>query len=99
MGGPALRADLVAAIERLGTAAADPSATIAAAALRACAAMFSALGDHDAATAEADRAVRRSPTAGSYALRSEVRLRAGDRIGRWPTSSAVWPPIATTHDR
>jgi tetratricopeptide (TPR) repeat protein len=43
--------------------------------------MLSALGEHAAAAVEADRAVGRSPTAASYALRAEVRLRAGDRLG------------------
>lgn len=79
VGGRALRADLIAAIARLGTAAEDPTVSIAA--LRSRAAMLSALDDHSAALAEADRAVRRSPTPDSYALRAEVRLRAGDRSG------------------
>ncbi len=79
VGGRALRADLVAAIERLGTSARDSTESIAV--LRSRAAMLSALGDHAAALAEADRAVRRSPTADSYALRAEVRLRADDRAG------------------
>jgi tetratricopeptide (TPR) repeat protein len=43
--------------------------------------MLSALDEHADASSEADRAVDRSPTAGSYALRGEVRLRAGDRTG------------------
>jgi serine/threonine protein kinase len=72
VGGPSLRADLAAAIERLDHAEA---------AHRARAAMLIALGENAAAMAEADRAVERSPTAGSYALRAEVRLRAGNRAG------------------
>jgi tetratricopeptide (TPR) repeat protein len=61
-------------------ASVDPSASIAAA-LRARAAMLSALGEHGAASVAADCAAGRSPTAGSYALRAEVRLRAADRLG------------------
>jgi tetratricopeptide (TPR) repeat protein len=43
--------------------------------------MLSASGEHTAAMAEADRAVEQSPSAVSYTLRAEVRLRAGDRPG------------------
>jgi tetratricopeptide (TPR) repeat protein len=81
LAGPALVVDLRAALERLGPAASAPAASTAATALRARAAMLSALGDHDAAAAEADRAVRRLPSAESYTLLAEVRLRAGDRPG------------------
>jgi tetratricopeptide (TPR) repeat protein len=81
VGGPALAADLRAAIQRLQPSASDPTPATAAAALRARAAMLSAAGAHAAAMAEADRAVARAPTAASYTLRAEVRLRAGDRPG------------------
>jgi tetratricopeptide (TPR) repeat protein len=43
--------------------------------------MLCALNDHDAATAEAERAVRCSATSASYTVLTEVRLRAGDRPG------------------
>ena len=80
VGGPPLRADLAAAIERPGAASSDPEPT-AAAAHRARAAMWSALGEHALASAEGDQAVDRSPSAISYAVRAEVRLRSGDRVG------------------
>jgi serine/threonine protein kinase/predicted Zn-dependent protease len=81
VGGPAIVADLRTAIDRLRPATSDPSGTTAAAALRARAAMLSALGEDAAAVSEADRAVDRAPSVMSYALRAEVRLRAGDRSG------------------
>ena len=80
LAGPVLMADLRAAIDRLGSSTSDRSKpTIAA--LRARAAMLSALGEHTAAVAEADRTVNLAPSATSYALRVEIRLRAGDRVG------------------
>ena len=81
VGGPSLVADLHAAIDRLRPATTDPAGPTAVAALRARAAMFSALGEDAAAVSEADRAVDRVPSVVSYALRAEVRLRAGDRSG------------------
>jgi tetratricopeptide (TPR) repeat protein len=80
VGGQALAADLQAAAERLRPAAADPVAS-SSSKLLALAAILSALGDHAAAAAEADRAVWRSPSAAAYALRAEVRARAGNRPG------------------
>ena len=93
--GPVLMADLRAAIDRLGVSASDRSKPTAAAALRARAAMLSALGDHAAAVSEADRAVDRAPSAMSYALRGEIRLRAGDRVG---ALSDVQRGLAFDHD-
>ncbi len=81
VGGPALVADLRAAIDRLRPAATDSPGPTAAAALRARAAMLSALAEHAAAVSEADRAVDRAPSVVSFALRAEIRLRAGDRSG------------------
>ncbi|HZW31823.1 MAG TPA: tetratricopeptide repeat protein, partial [Isosphaeraceae bacterium] len=81
VGGPALAADLRAAIERLRPAASDATAATAASALRARAAMLSALGEHAAAVVAAEQSIARAPTAASYALGAEVRLRAGDRPG------------------
>jgi serine/threonine protein kinase/predicted Zn-dependent protease len=81
LAGPCLEADLRAALERLRAQASEPSDPTAAAALRARAANFSVLNDHVAATAEAERAVRRSASAASYTVLAEVRIRAGDRPG------------------
>ncbi len=81
VGGPTLVADLRAAIDRLRSATTDPAGPTAAAALRASAAMLSALGENADAASEADRAVDREASVVSYALRAEVRLRAGDRSG------------------
>ena len=95
--GPALIADLHAAVERLGPAASGRSKPPDVAAIRARAAMLSALGQHTDAAAEADRAINRSPSGSSYALRCEIRLRAGDRAGTLDDVTRGLASMGTTH--
>jgi len=82
VGGPALAADLRAAAERLRPAAEGPDADAALPARLGRAAILSALGDHRAATGEANRAVAlASGSAQALLLRARVRRRSGDRRG------------------
>src|SRR5262249_11132029 len=80
-GGPAMTARLRSAAARLRPVAAGEGPE-ALAALWTRAVLLSALGEHEAAEAEATRAVTRAPLSASvYELRGRVRRRRGDRGG------------------
>ena len=94
LGGGALAADLGAAAQRLGVTVErakykhDDPAVFAARMTRTV--LLSALGDHAAALAEADRSVGSSPVAtDARLLRARIRRRAGDLAGAAADARAV----------